>query len=321
MRTDRQRTNLLVDVGLYVGLVLATLLDVTGVPVHEWLGAAVVVASGYHLLVHRRWVATVAARFLAQTSGQARRFFLVDAAVMLGFLSIGVTGLAVSTWLELPLASYPLWRDLHVYVSVATLGLVVLKVGLHWRWIVTIGRRAVAGLASSPAAPSTPITPRNGGTRLGRREFARLMVGIAGTAAYASWAALDPFGQSAAEATDARPASASPAAMPTASGLPRLAASAATTSPTATASTASRSAGNASSVASATSQATTVPTRTAVATRTTLPTRTTVPTATATPVAVQQCTVRCSKGCAYPGRCRKYVDANRNGRCDLGECL
>jgi hypothetical protein len=33
------------------------------------------------------------------------------------------------------------------------------------------------------------------------------------------------------------------------------------------------------------------------------------------------CTVRCPNGCSYPGRCRRYSDGNKNGRCDLGECL
>lgn len=36
---------------------------------------------------------------------------------------------------------------------------------------------------------------------------------------------------------------------------------------------------------------------------------------------VAACVVRCSRACAYPGRCRKYTDANKNGLCDLGECL
>ncbi len=33
------------------------------------------------------------------------------------------------------------------------------------------------------------------------------------------------------------------------------------------------------------------------------------------------CAVRCGKRCSYPGHCRRYTDANDNGRCDLGECL
>jgi len=54
---------------------------------------------------------------------------------------------------------------------------------------------------------------------------------------------------------------------------------------------------------------------------------TTVPTIvpTSVPVVSNQntsaCTVRCRRGCSFPGKCRKYTDANGNGKCDLGECL
>lgn len=30
---------------------------------------------------------------------------------------------------------------------------------------------------------------------------------------------------------------------------------------------------------------------------------------------------RCPRGCSYPGHCRRYTDANSNGRCDLGESV
>lgn len=32
------------------------------------------------------------------------------------------------------------------------------------------------------------------------------------------------------------------------------------------------------------------------------------------------CVACCPRGCSYPGSCRRYTDANRSGRCDLGEC-
>ena len=28
----------------------------------------------------------------------------------------------------------------------------------------------------------------------------------------------------------------------------------------------------------------------------------------------------CNRGCSFPGGCQRYVDADSNGRCDLGEC-
>ncbi len=36
---------------------------------------------------------------------------------------------------------------------------------------------------------------------------------------------------------------------------------------------------------------------------------------------INSCIVRCRKQCSYPGHCRRYVDTDGNGRCDLGECL
>jgi hypothetical protein len=33
------------------------------------------------------------------------------------------------------------------------------------------------------------------------------------------------------------------------------------------------------------------------------------------------CSVRCRRGCSFPGHCRRYIDSNGNGKCDLGECL
>lgn len=37
--------------------------------------------------------------------------------------------------------------------------------------------------------------------------------------------------------------------------------------------------------------------------------------------AAVNCIVRCPNACLYPGRCRRYIDRNDNGKCDLGECL
>lgn len=37
--------------------------------------------------------------------------------------------------------------------------------------------------------------------------------------------------------------------------------------------------------------------------------------------APSSCRVVCNRGCSYPGRCRRYVDTNGNGLCDNGECM
>ncbi len=86
---------------------------------------------------------------------------------------------------------------------------------------------------------------------------------------------------------------------------------------------------SANNVTLSTAKATTVtesPSTETTATAAPIATVTTAPTATieaasASGSASTTCAVRCQRGCSYPGRCRKYTDANGNGRCDFGECL
>ena len=73
MKTNKQKHNWLIDATLFGGLLLAFWLELTGVEVHQWLGVAIAVGAGYHLLTHWAWVKSVTARFFAQTSEQARQ--------------------------------------------------------------------------------------------------------------------------------------------------------------------------------------------------------------------------------------------------------
>lgn len=200
MNHKRQNWRWWVDVTLFVGFVLAALLDLTGLPVHQWLGLGVGLLAGYHLLAHWGWVRSVSGRLANGASQAARRYYLVDAGLLLGFGVILVTGLGISTWLNLSLESYAAWREVHVAATLGTLALVVIKIGLHGRWVVNVGRRVV----HSPAQPATPAraapvalatpapaSPRRPQIDTGRRDFLRLM-GIVSLAAFvAASSALD----------------------------------------------------------------------------------------------------------------------------------
>lgn len=315
-----QRRNWIVDAVLFVGLLVACLLDVTGLTVHEWLGVAVGLFALYHLVVHWTWVKAVTARFLTCTSNEARLYYVVDVGLLAGLLMIVGTGLVISTWLDLPLTNYTLWRDLHILASVATVALTVAKIGWHWKWVVQVARRSVFKSATPALAP-VPVPAARPGAATSRRDFLRLMGGVSALAVLAVKPGLETW-----LASNSPTAAAAP--LPVEGDSVALAADAAPTAtlaaPTATAAaTATQTA--AAPTAGATVSAT-VGAPTAAAT-VTAPTATrAIPLATATPSAVAAapsagCTVRCNKRCSYPGQCRKYVDANRNGRCDLGECL
>jgi hypothetical protein len=141
----------------------------------------------YHLVMHWAWVAGVRRRFFTKTSNRARSYYLLDAGILAGFFTIGITGLAISSWLNLSLANYDLWRSVHVYAASLTLALTGIKVGLHWRWIILTTRRIFARPAAQtrgeipavrPIPAAASITNRK---QMSRSDFLKV-VGIVGCA-------------------------------------------------------------------------------------------------------------------------------------------
>ena len=179
MKSNRQRSNWWMDAVMFGGFLLALWLDLTGVVVHQWLGVGVAALAGWHLVRHSDWVKAVTPRLFGRTSPRARIFYGIDAGLFVGLLTISVTGLVISTWANLALTNYAAWRSVHVAASVLTLGLVVAKIGLHWRWIVSVAQRHVF----SPAAPAgnPALVPAAVPVRVDRREFIKLM-GVVGVA-------------------------------------------------------------------------------------------------------------------------------------------
>jgi hypothetical protein len=204
---NRQKQNWIVGAMLFGGFFLTLWLDLTGVRVHQWLGVALAALAVVHLTVHWRWVVAVTGRFFGRTSRQARVYYVVDAGLALGFVAILASGLVISTWLSLAEASFAAWRAIHVVASVATLALVVAKIGLHWRWIITTARRFVFPVPTQgvpvekPQATRVPVPT-------GRRDFLRLMAGVGAVAVLGGANALSslvqtPTGSAAQAASDA----------------------------------------------------------------------------------------------------------------------
>ena len=261
----------LIDTGLFAVFIILFWLDLTGIALHQWLGIALGGLAAYHLLTHWKWVQAVTERFLKHTSLQARLYYVMDAGLAAGFFVILATGLIISTWLSLSLGSYAAWKNLHVVSSIATLLLLVTKIGSHWRWIVQTARRRLVAL-KDPAPRAQPTLPLQG-LAAGRRDFLKLM-GIVGAASFlALGSALDGL---------------EPASSNSLDGLE----SASSTESSASLLTAQQDSLTASSTLTNNSSSNTA-----------------------------ACSIRCPRGCSYPGGCHRYSDSNGNGRCDFGECV
>ena len=179
----KQKTNWWVDLVIFTGFITTFFLDLTGVAAHQWIGILCGGLAAYHLFLHRNWVGAVSERFFAKTSGQARIYYILDALLLLGFIIIGVTGLAISTWLNLSLVNFTTWLIVHITVSIATLVTLLLKLALHWRWIVHTTRKMWAKpVTASPENMVAPPVTASSRT-MGRREFLRTM-GVVGAASF-----------------------------------------------------------------------------------------------------------------------------------------
>ena len=315
MKSTKPRTHWIIDAVLFVGFLVAYFVDLTGVDLHQILGIGLSFLVIYHLMAHWQWVEAVTERFFGRTSRQARSFYILDAALTVGCFLILVTGLLISPWLDLPLGDFATWSEVHLLLSIATSLIVALKLMLHWRWIVSTAKKHIFAPAQ-PAVNAQKLQPVAVTVGQDRREFFRLLAVVGGGTAVAILAGARSLTSAEAVQTEAAvldPAQASTAEMAAAFKSGSVAqSSTGTIIPLATV-TATAAAG------SQASGATNAPKATATAT--------TAPKATATPVpssqsatAPKQCIIRCNRNCSYPGRCRRYADANRNNRCDLSEC-
>lgn len=214
MKTNHPKFKWFVDALLFIGFLAACWLELTGVELHQWLGMAVGAFSLYHLFAHWTWVEGVAARFFGKTSGQARVFLVLDALLFLGLTAILGTGLYISTWFGVSPGDSAAWFTLHVLVSIGTLGLLILKIAMHGRWIVDVTKRYIA----PPAAPRIPARePVRAANGTSRRQVLKLM-GVVGAASLLPMLnALDALVQEEAQATGTN-AAAQPAVVPASTG-------------------------------------------------------------------------------------------------------
>lgn len=307
MKVNKQSKNWWIDALMLVGYLFCFYLEFTGVSGHEWLGACIGLLAVIHTWLHWDWVVAVTKRFFKGSCARSRWYYVVDVLIVIGFVVILETGLVISTWLNLDLLNYVTWLDIHLYASYATLALLVVKIGLHWRWVVNITSKIFA--TEKPPVQGRPLQPVAvpvDKTMVDRRRFLGLM-GIVGAGSLLAVINVvrehsvfntEVSGNISAMGVEEAPATASVQDTPSDSLTQKVE----TSEDSALASS------NEPALSEQESPAIPSPEATVMA-------------AQEPRVAAEACEVRCSNGCAYPGRCRRYVDSNGNGLCDLGECL
>lgn len=152
-------------------------LDLTGVNLHQWLGLAAGLIALFHLINHWQWAKAITQRFFQNAGNSSRINYLLDAGLGLGMLLIILTGVIISTWLEVSGSAFEGIRYLHVLSSITTLIALLGKLALHWKCI-TGAIKMFFPRKSTPSFQSLPALNCENPAAISRRDALRTLGGI-----------------------------------------------------------------------------------------------------------------------------------------------
>ena len=144
---SQTRIKLAVDVGIFLGFLIAMEPHSSGLAIHEWLATSLITALVVHLLLSWDWITHLTRRFMGRINRQSRINYLLNWALFLDGTVIMLSGFMVSEvllpslGLHLPYAYF--WRRLHDLSANLFLILLGLHTALHWNWIVDAFQRYI----------------------------------------------------------------------------------------------------------------------------------------------------------------------------------
>ncbi|MHB1318483.1 MAG: DUF4405 domain-containing protein [Anaerolineae bacterium] len=310
--------NLTLDIALTVGFLASLKPFLTGIALHELLGLAVGTALVAHALLHRKWISAITCRLGCRMPLRTRVCYLLDALLMVAFGTLTVTGVLISQAVlpALGLSGLPslTLATLHNIAAWSALGALTIKFALHAGWIVSavrchILRRTAARTQHTVRCPEEAGAGAHG-TLYSRRQFLSACgLGLGSAIVLTLWRQWEPMLVQAQTLVD--PANVAPTSAAT--GVPHVAPDQGTPPATGTPDPVQQGATATPSGIAATATET-APANTATYAVTLEPQPTSTPR--------QVVSTRCPYGLVndpYPGRCRRYVDKNGTGFCDLSE--
>ena len=145
----KKRNVLVVDLVVLAVYLIAANPALTGIDVHEWLGIAAFVVFVAHAAQHGDWVVETARTAFARPSLGRTGHFVLDALIVVAFMTCTVSGVLVSGAVLPALGLYAdgffFWDPLHAASAKVLLALLVVHVVVHWRWIAGLFRKQRAG--------------------------------------------------------------------------------------------------------------------------------------------------------------------------------
>jgi hypothetical protein len=156
------KTNLLIDLAIFVALLVALEPGLTGIPIHEWFSLAFAGAIVVHLLLHWDWIVNILVKFFKKLFHTSRLQFVLDILLFTAFTAVMASGLLISKTvmpaLGLSAISNPMMRSLHSLSANATLILVGFHFALNWNWVVSAVRHTLVLPLMSALGKKQPVS-------------------------------------------------------------------------------------------------------------------------------------------------------------------
>ncbi len=173
---QKRGLKLALDAIMLVLLVLMYKKQVISLSFHEIGGLALIGLFVIHHLVNARWIGSATMRFFRKgTPGMVRARYLVDALLLVAFLTIGVTGVLINkTLFEIHVAGNA--QTLHYFASAIAIILMGVHLGLHADYIFgKLLRKGANKLAKAALAVALACLVAFGGYSLVTTQFVRFL--------------------------------------------------------------------------------------------------------------------------------------------------
>lgn len=176
---------LVLDAIMLILLVLMYKKQVISMEFHEIGGLALIGLFVIHHLVNARWIGSATKRLFAKgTPGMVRARYIVDALLLVAFLTIGITGILINkTLFEIHIAGNA--QTLHYFASAMAIILMGVHLGLHADYIFGKLFRAGANkLVKMATAVALACLVAFGGYSLFTTQFVRYLTAPIQAAAF-----------------------------------------------------------------------------------------------------------------------------------------
>ncbi len=136
----KTKTNLILDLSIFVAFLAVASPALTGMTIHEWLALAFAAAVLTHLLFHWDWIISVSKEFFRKLFHQSRLNYIVNIIFFVTMTGSMLSGVLISksilSTLGITLNVDHSWETLHKLLSDWTLIALGLHFALHVKWLV-----------------------------------------------------------------------------------------------------------------------------------------------------------------------------------------